>query len=88
VGLEPSCHQAGDHILDTGCEGGKNVARILKRAPDGKVCGIDYSEVCVEKNGRLNRTAVRAGRAEVLLGNVPENPLSPIFRRLKAFREI
>ncbi|MDR2792975.1 MAG: hypothetical protein LBB61_04815 [Treponema sp.] len=31
------------------------------------------------KNGRLNRTAVRAGRAEVLLGNAPENPLSPIF---------
>jgi ubiquinone/menaquinone biosynthesis C-methylase UbiE len=63
-----------DHILDIGCGGGKNVARMLKRAGEGKVCGLDYSEVSVEKTQRVNRKAVRAGRAEIRLGSVSENP--------------
>ncbi|MFP3089681.1 class I SAM-dependent methyltransferase [Treponema sp. TIM-1] len=64
----------GDHILDIGCGGGRNVARMLKRASQGRVCGLDYSEVCVEKTKRLNRRAVREGRAEIRLGSVSENP--------------
>jgi ubiquinone/menaquinone biosynthesis C-methylase UbiE len=47
---------------------------MLKRASEGRVCGLDYSEVCVEKTTRLNRKAVRAGRAEIRLGSVSENP--------------
>jgi ubiquinone/menaquinone biosynthesis C-methylase UbiE len=62
----------GDQVLDIGCGGGKNVARMLKRA--GRVCGLDYSEVCVEKTRRLNRKAVREGRADIRLGAVSENP--------------
>jgi ubiquinone/menaquinone biosynthesis C-methylase UbiE len=63
-----------DRILDIGCGGGKNVARMLKLAGEGKVCGLDYSETSVEKTVRLNRRAVREGRAEVRLGSVSENP--------------
>jgi ubiquinone/menaquinone biosynthesis C-methylase UbiE len=66
--------KASDQILDIGCGGGKNVARMLKRVPEGRVCGLDYSEVCVEKTKRLNRKALRGGRAEIRLGSVSENP--------------
>ena len=31
-------------ILDVGCGGGKNIARMLKLSPQGQVYGIDYSE--------------------------------------------
>lgn len=44
-------------VLDVGCGGGKNIARMLKRCPEGKVYGIDYSEESVamsrKQNGKL-----------------------------------
>jgi SAM-dependent methyltransferase len=73
-GLNHLAIRPGDHILDIGCGGGKNVARMLRRATEGRVCGLDYSEVSVEKTKRMNRRAVRAGRAEIRLGSVSENP--------------
>jgi ubiquinone/menaquinone biosynthesis C-methylase UbiE len=73
-GLKYLAIRPGDHVLDIGCGGGKNVARMLKRAPEGRVCGLDYSELSVGRTGRLNRRAVRAGRAEIRLGSVSENP--------------
>ncbi|MDR2303535.1 MAG: class I SAM-dependent methyltransferase [Treponema sp.] len=73
-GLSHLSIRPGDHILDIGCGGGINVARMLKRAIEGKVCGLDYSEVSVEKTRRLNRKAVRRGRSEIRLGSVSENP--------------
>ncbi|MDR3162229.1 MAG: class I SAM-dependent methyltransferase [Spirochaetaceae bacterium] len=73
-GLKHLNIRPGDHILDIGCGGGKNVAWMLKRAGEGKVCGLDYSEICVKKTKGLNRRAVREGRAEIRLGSVSENP--------------
>jgi ubiquinone/menaquinone biosynthesis C-methylase UbiE len=73
-GLNHLAVKPSDHILDIGCGGGKNVSRMLKLTGEGKVCGLDYSEVCVEKSKRLNRKAVRAGRADIRLGSVSENP--------------
>jgi ubiquinone/menaquinone biosynthesis C-methylase UbiE len=64
----------GDRVLDIGCGGGKNVARMLKRAAGSRVCGLDHSELCVEKTRRLNRRAIREGRAEIRLGSVSANP--------------
>jgi ubiquinone/menaquinone biosynthesis C-methylase UbiE len=73
-GLKHLDIRPGDHILDIGCGGGKNVERMLKRASEGRVCGLDYSRVCVEKTTRLNRRAIHAGRSEIRLGSVSENP--------------
>jgi hypothetical protein len=42
---------------------------MLKRAATGRVCGLDYSEVLVEKTRRLNRKAVREGRSEIWPSN-------------------
>ncbi|MDR2247980.1 MAG: class I SAM-dependent methyltransferase [Treponema sp.] len=73
-GLENLAIKPGDHILDIGCGGGKNVKRMLKRADGSRVCGLDYSEVSVKKTMRLNRKAVREGRSEIRLGSVSKNP--------------
>jgi ubiquinone/menaquinone biosynthesis C-methylase UbiE len=73
-GLKHLVIKPGDHILDIGCGGGKNVARMLKLTGEGRVCGLDYSEVCVEKTARLNRRAIREGRTTIRLGSVSENP--------------
>ena len=55
-------------ILDVGCGGGANIARLLRRAPQGKVTGIDYSPVSVNKSREVNAKAIAAGRCQVVEG--------------------
>ena len=62
------------NVLDCGCGGGANLRLMLKKCPTGKVCGIDYSPVSVEKSRKLNQTAVSAGRCEVLQASVQALP--------------
>ena len=50
-------------ILDIGCGGGGNIARLLKRCPNGTVTGIDYSSVSVEKSKKVNAQAIQDGLA-------------------------
>jgi len=61
-------------ILDIGCGGGKNIGNLLSRAPQGSVCGVDYSPESVEKSRKLNKTAVSAGKAEVIRASVSALP--------------
>ena len=49
-------------ILDVGCGGGANLARLLKRCTKGTVKGIDYSPVSVKKSKEVNATAIAKGR--------------------------
>ena len=63
-----------DQILDIGCGGGANIARMLQLAPQGKVCGLDYSEVCVAKSAKHNRKAVARGASEIRCGSVSQIP--------------
>ncbi|MDR1218409.1 MAG: class I SAM-dependent methyltransferase [Treponema sp.] len=63
-----------DSILDIGCGGGINVARMLRRTSAGRVCGLDYSDVGVAKSASLNRKAIRVGRTEMRLGGVSRIP--------------
>ena len=59
-----------DVILDIGCGGGKNLERFAAQITTGKVIGIDYSEVSVEKSQNLNQKAIDDGKVEVIQGSV------------------
>ena len=64
-----------DKILDIGCGGGRNIQRFAEQiSENGRVVGIDYSEVSVEKSIELNREAVDKGIVNVLYGSVSEMP--------------
>ena len=45
-------------VLDCGCGGGANMKTLLKLCPNGKVQGIDYSAVSVEKARKVNARAM------------------------------
>ena len=57
-------------IMDIGCGGGRNVAKLLKRYPDSKATAIDYSPLSVEQATAYNKDAISAGRCVVQQGDV------------------
>lgn len=62
-------------ILDIGCGGGRNIQRFSQLISDeGRVVGIDYSDVSVEKSFELNKEAIERGIVNVLHGSVSEMP--------------
>lgn len=61
-------------ILDIGCGGGKNIERFAKLINTGKIIGIDYSEVSVEKSIEINRKYIDEGKVEVVQGSVSDMP--------------
>ena len=61
-------------VLDCGCGGGANIKTLLKRCPKGKVQGIDYSAVSVEKARKVNASAIAAGQCTVQQASVAELP--------------
>lgn len=64
-----------DRILEIGCGGGANIARLLERAPHGHVTGVDYSTVSVQASSDHNQAAIDEGRCKVLEGNSSALPL-------------
>ncbi len=64
-----------DQLLDIGCGGGANIERLLARAPQGHVTGVDYSPTSVQASRAHNAAAIAAGRCEVLEGNSSDLPL-------------
>ena len=62
--------------LDCGCGGGASLKQLLNKCPAGKVKGVDYAEISVNKSRRLNRKALQAGRCEVLQASVAALPFA------------
>lgn len=62
------------NALDIGCGGGKTVSKLCKRIGNGKVFGIDYSELCVEKSKKLNKNNIMCGKASILQSSVSSLP--------------
>ncbi len=62
-------------VLDIGCGGGKNIERFAKQiSQNGRVVGIDYSEVSVEKSVKLNQKFIDEGIVNVIQGSVSDMP--------------
>ncbi|MCF0227115.1 MAG: class I SAM-dependent methyltransferase [Methanobrevibacter sp.] len=62
-----------DFILDIGCGGGVNVKRFANIISDeGKVVGLDYSDVSVDKSTKLNEEFINQGKVEIIEGSVSE----------------
>lgn len=62
-------------ILDIGCGGGRNIQRFAGQiSENGRIVGIDYSEVSVEKSIELNQEAIDRGIVNVLHASVSEMP--------------
>ena len=76
-------------ILDIGCGGGANIARLLQRAPKGMVQGIDYSSVSVAKSSKVNAKAIAEGRCKVQEASVVKLPFGEnAFDLVTAFETI
>ena len=76
-------------LLDIGCGGGANLARLLQRSKNAKVTGIDYSMVSVKKSLSFNAEAVRQNRCQVLEGDVSSLPFADgQFQLVTAFETI
>lgn len=73
-GLQHLAVPEGAAVLDCGCGGGANIKKLLEKAAQGSVKGIDYSEVSVEKARSLNALAISAGRCEIMQANVAQLP--------------
>jgi len=60
-------------ILDVGCGGGVNIARMLERCPEGTVYGIDYSDESVAMSRKKNKKLL-GKRCFIEQGNVLQLP--------------
>lgn len=79
----------GAEMLDIGCGGGANLRRLLEKCPDGRVTGVDYSDVSVRKSTETNQEAIAEGRCQVLSGDVSHLPLqAEAFDLVTAFETI
>ena len=65
-----------DTILDIGCGGGRTVNTLAKTAAEGKVYGIDYSEVSVAVSTSKNKKLIDAGRVKILHASIDSLPFS------------
>ncbi|MCR4823774.1 MAG: class I SAM-dependent methyltransferase [Bacteroidales bacterium] len=63
-------------LLDIGCGGGANLARLMERSGRAKATGVDYSTVSVEKSRKTNARAIGNGRCKVLEASVSSLPFS------------
>jgi SAM-dependent methyltransferase len=68
-----------DHVLEIGFGPGLGIRELARRATDGLVLGIDYSQVMVRRAAVRNRAAVEQGRVDLRLGSALD---------LRDFREL
>ena len=65
-----------DTILDVGCGGGKTVSKLAATTTQGKVYGVDYSDVRVAVARKLNARLIEMGRVDIHEGSVSALPFA------------
>jgi SAM-dependent methyltransferase len=73
-GLDHLTFEPRSTVLDVGCGGGKTIEELARRAPEGKVYGIDYAGASVAVARRTNAALIAAGRVDVRKGTVSKLP--------------
>ena len=61
-------------VLDVGCGGGANLARLVNLVDASQAYGLDHSPISVEKSKATNAQAVADGRCQVVEGDVAALP--------------
>lgn len=78
-----------DIVLDIGCGGGANVKKFSEIARNGRIYGLDYSELSVEKSIQLNKLAINKGKVEIIQGSVSKLPFKDeTFDIITAFKTV
>jgi ubiquinone/menaquinone biosynthesis C-methylase UbiE len=63
-------------ILDIGCGGGETIRKLSKRAPNGKIFGVDHSADSVATARKINAKLIDAGQVEIQNGSVSQLPFN------------
>ena len=63
-----------DYVLDIGCGGGATLRRMAEHINSGKLVGVDYSNVSVQKSIEVNSKDVESGKMKVLEASVENLP--------------
>lgn len=61
-------------VLDIGCGGGKTVDCLCSMVANGKVYGIDYSQLSVKSSEKLNSKNILCNKAKILRASVSYMP--------------
>jgi ubiquinone/menaquinone biosynthesis C-methylase UbiE len=81
--------EEGAQILDVGCGGGANLARMLKLCPTGHVTGLDMSQLALEESKDINYHAYVDKLCSIVGGNATQMPLAKnMFDIVTAFETI
>ncbi len=72
--LDLLTYEKEDQILDIGCGGGMTLKRLSKRIPNGRLFGVDYSDVSVTLSKETNAKEVASGKIEIKEGTVLSLP--------------
>ena len=63
-------------IAELGCGGGKNIRDLLAKYPSSHVTGLDYSPLSLQKARDYNTDMIKAGRCELVEGDVSAMPFA------------
>lgn len=78
-----------DQVLDVGCGGGANLARMLKLCPSGHITGLDMSQLALEESKDFNYHAYVDKLCSIVGGNATQMPLArDMFDVVTAFETI
>lgn len=75
-------------VLDVGCGGGANIAKLLQMCPQGFVDGIDYSPESVAMSRKINGESLQK-RCAIVQGDVGQLPYdNETFDAVTAFETV